>query len=122
MVTRICHPSAKFTVCDPVIPAEQLLAEEVELMRRSTGSQTVQSGEKSVCLRFILVFSDAVKIYYNMISHGRICSIIAYLYTDMKDFEPYLFPLITFFSFACLATCLLLVLPSLGLSIDHLSL
>jgi hypothetical protein len=48
VVTRICRPSAKFTVCAPVIPAEQLRVEEVELMRRSTGPQTVQSGEKSV--------------------------------------------------------------------------
>lgn len=48
MVTRICRPSAKFTVCTPVIPAEQLHVEEVELMRWSTGPQTVQSGEKSV--------------------------------------------------------------------------
>jgi len=48
VVTRICRPSAKFTVCAPVIPAEQLHVEEVELMRRSTAPQTVQSGEKSV--------------------------------------------------------------------------
>jgi hypothetical protein len=44
VVTRICRPSAKFTVCAPVIPAEQLHVEEVELMRRSTAPQTVQSG------------------------------------------------------------------------------
>lgn len=48
MVTRICRPSAKFTVCAPVIPAEQLHVEEMELVRQSTGPQTLQSGEKSV--------------------------------------------------------------------------
>ena len=49
VVTRICRPSAKFTVCAPVIPVEQLHVEEVELMQGNTGSQTVQSGDKSVC-------------------------------------------------------------------------
>jgi hypothetical protein len=32
----------------PIIPAEQISVEEVELMRRSTGSQTAQTGEASV--------------------------------------------------------------------------
>jgi hypothetical protein len=49
VVTRICRPSAKFTVFAPVIPVEQLHVQEVELMRGSAGAQTVHSGEKCVC-------------------------------------------------------------------------
>jgi hypothetical protein len=48
VVTRIYRPSIKFTVRIPVIPAEQINVEEVELTRRNTGSQTTQTGEGSV--------------------------------------------------------------------------
>lgn len=48
VVTRIYRPSVKFTIRVPVIPAEQINVEEVELTRRSTGSQTTQTGEGSV--------------------------------------------------------------------------
>ena len=73
VVTRICRPSAKFTVCAPVIPAEQLHVEEVELMRRSTGPQTVKPGEK-----FFLVFGCDMKVHYYSIRCGRVNSIIRY--------------------------------------------
>lgn len=48
MVTRIYRPSVKFTVRIPVIPAEQINVEEVELTGRNTGSQRTQTGEGSV--------------------------------------------------------------------------
>lgn len=52
VVTRIYRPSVKFTVRVPVIPAEQINVEEVELTRRSTGSETTQTGRSAFQVGF----------------------------------------------------------------------
>ncbi|XP_021925849.1 neuroepithelial cell-transforming gene 1 protein-like isoform X2 [Zootermopsis nevadensis] len=55
VVTRICRPSVKFTVCAPIIPAEQITFEEVELRGRSAGSETARTGQAA----FRVGFKDA---------------------------------------------------------------
>jgi hypothetical protein len=60
VVTRICRPSVKFTICAPVIPAEQITVEEVELRRRSAGSETARTGKAPIHQWFSLVFIGTV--------------------------------------------------------------
>lgn len=59
MVTRICRPSVKFTICSTIIPAEQINVEEVELRRRSAGPEAGRTGEAPIRQLFSLIFIGA---------------------------------------------------------------
>ncbi|XP_069695170.1 rho guanine nucleotide exchange factor 3-like isoform X2 [Periplaneta americana] len=63
VVTRVCRSSPKFTVSFPVIPVEELEAEEVELVPKNTGAQKTCPGRPAFRVRFndndrIFVTSD----------------------------------------------------------------